>query len=93
MHKDLSKIFEFKAFSSSWQHILLKVCICQLFLHQICLLLRDGSGLFKDDGVCHTFHAVFNEELESVSVFVHVEVACINLGYDMLDIECSIKLG
>jgi superfamily II DNA or RNA helicase len=41
----------------------------------------------------YSFHAVFNEELESVSVFVHVEVACINFGYDMLDIECSIKLG
>jgi hypothetical protein len=40
----------------------------------------------------YSFLAVFNEELESVSVFVHVEVACINLGYDMLDIECSIKL-
>jgi hypothetical protein len=41
----------------------------------------------------YSFHAVFNEELESVSVFVHVEVACINLSYDMLDIKCSIKLG
>ena len=41
----------------------------------------------------NTFHTVFNKELEGVSVFVHVEVASINLGNDMLDIKCSIEFG
>jgi len=39
-----------------------------------------------------SFHAVLNEELESVPVLVHVEVPCMNLSNDVPDIAGSIEL-
>lgn len=40
----------------------------------------------------HALHAVFNQELESIPVLIHVEISCTNFSYDMLDITYCRKL-
>jgi len=42
--------------------------------------------------MCHTFHTIFNQKLESVSVLVHIEISSTHLSYNVLDIESSIEL-
>lgn len=40
----------------------------------------------------NTLHAVLNKELKGVAILVHIEIACINLGNNVLDVEGSIEL-
>lgn len=49
-------------------------------MHNLCLSLADIHWSLKDDAVSDTLHTVFYQELEGVTVLIHVEVAGMHLG-------------
>jgi hypothetical protein len=71
---------------------MLKVGINQRSLHDFCFGLTNIHRSLKHNGMSHTLHTVFNEELEGVAVLIHVEVASMNLGDDVADVTGGIKL-
>jgi hypothetical protein len=40
----------------------------------------------------YTFHTVFNKELESVAILVHIKVSCMYFGNNVLDVESGVEL-
>lgn len=60
-------------------------------MHNLCLSLADIHWPLKDDAVSYTLHAVFYQELEGVSVLIHVKVASMHLGDDMANVAGSVE--
>ncbi len=60
-------------------------------MHDLCLSLADIHWSLKDNAMSDTLHAVFNQELEGVSVLIHVEVASMHLGKNVADVTGSVE--
>ena len=92
INKYLCQIFKFKSAARGWEHILIEICILQRSLHNDRFSLRDIIGFFKDHCMCNSLHAIFNQELVSIPILVHVEITCMYLRNDVFNIECTIEL-
>ena len=90
-YEDLSEIFKLKRSTLSGQHILLEVRIGKGSVHDLCLSLADVYWPLKDNAMSDTLHAVFYQELESVTVLIHVKVASMHLSKNVADVTGSVE--
>ena len=89
--EDLGKIFKLERSTLGGQHILLEICIGKGSVHNLCLSLADIHWPLKDDAVSYTLHAVFYQELEGVTVLIHVKVASMHLGDYMANVAGCVE--
>ena len=89
--EDLGKIFKLERSALGGQNILLEICIGKGSVHYLCLSLADIHWPLKDDAVSDTLHTVFHQELEGVTVLIHVKVASMHLGDNMTNVAGSVE--
>ena len=60
-------------------------------MHNLCLSLADINWPLKDDAMSDSLHTVFYQELEGVTVLIHVEVAGMHLCDYMANVAGSVE--
>lgn len=90
--KDARKLIQLDWLTGWNQNVLGEICVLELFNHDINFNLLLVT-LFDNHSIWNTFHAILDQELVCVSIFVHIEIASVYLGNNIFKIKQIIEFS